>query len=108
MTLVFLCRCCVRLQVVAYVQRRLNLRHSLGSIAEGLVAEAMQPQRCAHDNVTVVVVQLNEQSDPLPGAVPAAPGGATAAPPAGVDAAGEDENGGAGAGGGNGNGDGAA
>ncbi|GLC61013.1 hypothetical protein PLESTB_001705900 [Pleodorina starrii] len=47
-------------QVVAYVQRRLNLRHTLGAVAEGLVAEAMQPQRCAHDNVTVVVVQFND------------------------------------------------
>lgn len=46
------------MQVVAYVQRRLNLRHTLGAVAEGLVAEAMQPQRCAHDNVTVVVVQV--------------------------------------------------
>lgn len=45
-------------QVVAYVQRRLNLRHTLGAVAEGLVAEAMQPSRCAHDNVTVVVVQV--------------------------------------------------
>ena len=46
--------------MVAYVQRRLNLRHSLQSIAEGLVAEAMHPQRCAHDNITVLVVQFAE------------------------------------------------
>ncbi|GLI67580.1 hypothetical protein VaNZ11_011813 [Volvox africanus] len=66
-------------QVVAYVQRRLNLRHTLGAVAEGLVAEAMQPQRCAHDNVTVVVVQFN---DAVKASMMTAGTGATLTPPA--------------------------
>ncbi|KXZ45892.1 hypothetical protein GPECTOR_49g476 [Gonium pectorale] len=85
-------------QVVAYVQRRLNLRHTLGAVAEGLVAEAMQPQRCAHDNVTVVVVQFNDAVRASMMTVGDSPGGPADVSTAGA-AAGASKAGGGGGGG---------
>lgn len=57
-------------QVVAYVQRRLNLDHSLQKIAEGLVGECMLPQHTAYDNITAIIVKFKFTAGAVEGVDP--------------------------------------